>query len=155
MKNTINVEGRLKLKVYDKKKKKVVQDIDLKNMIVVNGFYDIVRMLGNRGGASITKFGVGTSNTPAQESDTILYNQQVKPIDSNIIEANQKAITYNFDIETSEFNEMTICEFGLFYVDNGNDVLFSRRVLDSPIIKTVNIAITGTWTISFDASEEE
>lgn len=155
MKNTINVEGRLKLKVYDKKTKKVIRDVDLKNMIVVNGFYDIVRLLGTQGGAGITKFGVGTSDTPAEETDTSLSNQQTKLIDSNVIEASQKAITYNFDIETSEYNGTTINEFGLFYVDNGNDTLFSRRVLDAPIVKTINIAITGTWTISFDASEEE
>lgn len=150
MENTVNVVGRLRFNVYDKKQKKVIQTVELKNMIVVNGFYNIVRLLGNQGGASITKFGVGTSDTPAQESDTSLSNQQIKLLESNVIESDQKSITYNFDIETAQFNGMTINEFGLFYVDDGNNVLFSRRVLDSPIIKTVNIAITGTWTIGFE-----
>ena len=102
----------------------------------------------------ITKFGVGTGDNESQESDTSLSNQLTKLLESNVIESDQKSITFNFDIETSEFNDMTISEFGLFYVSGGNDVLFSRRVLESPIVKTVNIAITGTWTIGFEQATE-
>ena len=93
----------------------------------------------------ITSIGFGTSAVAPNFNQASLTSSFVKDVDL-IGMPDAKTTVFSFSLGTTEANGMNISEFGLL---TGNGTLFSRKTRTAPIIKTSDIAIEGSWEISF------
>lgn len=153
----MKVENNLKLKgfvhcvVKDARTGKVLQTIDEHNVIVNGALLATVKLLGNTQSPSpITKIAFGTSTAAPQYTDAAIQNPYVKELDEVHIESNNTSVTFDFSLGTSEDNGVTIAEVGLL-CDDGT--LFARRIFPSVIVKNINVALEGTWTITIAQGE--
>ncbi len=145
MKEALKMRGYVKLRILQDGK--LVRE-EGHNIIVDNALLQIVRLLANSNTTScITQIGFGTSGATESHTDSSLTGTFKKDIDSYTLENDNKSVTFAYTLASSENNGMLIKEMGLICED---DSLFSRRVLDAPILKTVNIVIEGTWTVSME-----
>jgi hypothetical protein len=139
----INVRGEVHLRVFEGEE--LVQDFSDKNLVVTLGRTNIAKLLGgDAAGKKITSFKAGTSGTAPTSADTAITSPFSKAITSATYPAAGQ-VQFNFSIETSEANGMTIQEFGLFNEDGS---MFARKTWGA-IAKTNSIRIVGTWKIIF------
>lgn len=114
--------------------------------LVVDGARQMLAELvaGDGAGESITQIGFGTSDTPATPDDTSLTAAYVRNlVDHSYPEPGQ--VQFEFALNTSEANGITIKEFGLI---TSSGALFSRKVRGG-IEKNDDISLAGVWTITF------
>lgn len=149
--NNLKLKGRVHFDVKDVKTGKILQKFDDHNLIVNGALLATVKLLGNTQSPSpITKIGFGTSATQPDYTDASLANPYVKNLSDVHIESNNTSVTFDFVLGTDEDNGVTINELGLMCTDG---TLFARRVLPSPVVKNVNVALEGTWTITIAQGE--
>ncbi len=144
MKNqNLNLKGHLLIRVIEVASNKVLQAVEEQNLVLTAGHKNIANLLGgDPSGKAITKIGLGVNGTQAQLTDTALSNPFIKQISSvSYPEAN--SIKFDWAIDASEANGMTVREFGLL---NENDVLCSRKAR-TDIVKTPAVRLVGTWKI--------
>lgn len=137
--------GSVHIKVYEHDI--LIEEIFGDNLVVTLGKTNIAKLLaGDVAGKAITQIAVGDSGIPAAVGDVAITNQFKKAVDSVTYPAVNK-VMFNFDIDNSEANGLTIREFGLLNVSN---VLCARKVRDTDIVKTIAIRLVGTWTITIN-----
>lgn len=149
--NDLKLKGRVHLEAKDVNTGKVLYTFDDHNIIVNGALLATVKLLGNTASPSpITKIAFGTSATAPQYTDSNIQNPFVKNLDDVHIESNNTSVTFDFSLGTGEDNGVTIAEIGLMCTDG---TLFARRTFPSPIVKNVNVALEGTWTITIAQGE--
>lgn len=148
MKNKIKVKGHLQFDIIDLTTKKVIQKFSSHNLVVNTGILSILNGLAGNTFNSISKYAVGTSGASENVADVNLTNKYIRDITLATVEEDKKSVTFNFNLDSSEYNGNTIGEMGLYLSDN--ITLFSRRVIAVAIKKTPNIAIQGSWTITLN-----
>lgn len=114
--------------------------------LVVNEARTMLAQLvaGDSAGSAITKIGFGVGSTPADPDDTSLSSAYVRNLTGHSYPEAGK-VRFEFALNTSEANGLTIREFGLITADNR---LFSRKVRGG-IEKNDDISLEGVWTITF------
>ncbi len=146
----IEIGGNVLIEVREGDHGPVIATQQRHNLVVNNGL-DIIRdLLGGDLNEEPTDIAVGTDNTVVTATDTTLAvevfrNQITRRIDNN------QSITFQLFISTTQANGNTLTEAGLIRVKNGADRLFARIVY-APIVKTVSVSVTITWTITLAAS---
>lgn len=142
----IIAKGEVNIKVFEGEK--LIDHIHEKNLVVTLGKTNIAKLLGgDAAGKAITQVAVGENGiAPAVGDVGPLMTQFAKAIDTvSYPSANQ--VQFDFDIDNSEANGLTIREFGLLNVDG---VLFARKNRSADIVKTIAIRLVGTWTITIN-----
>lgn len=144
-------KGELRFRVVDINGK-VIYEYKGENLVVNTGKLNMAKLhSGDVAGLPADTIGVGTSATAANVTDTTLTGSFTRALNGNTsygtvtYPANGHAM-YAFTILTGEANGMSISEFGLL---NGNGDLIARKVIATPISKTVSFAIEGEWIIKF------
>ena len=143
IKDVQKIHGIFRLRIF--KSGKLIEAIVDDNMVVSSGNSLSAHLLA---GAStpITKIGVGTSIITPTKNDITLVNPQYKNIASYDFPSPGQ-VNFDWVITETDFNGMTINEFGL--LTSGN-TLFARKVRTQSIQKTADISLSGTWTIVFE-----
>lgn len=136
--------GRFVLKGY--RKGRLILLVDEPNLIVVGSQSAHAHLLGgSTAGYSVTQIGYGTSLAAPAFANTTLTKAYVKGIDSVFYPAANQ-VGFQFSLQAGEANGMAIGEFGLILANGG---LYARKVRSAALAKDSDLAITGTWTISF------
>ena len=148
MKNKIQLKGHLKFTVRNLLTNKVIQKFSSHNVIVNSGVVNILNGLAGNTFESIAKFAVGTGDNAESITDTSLTNKFSKNISNITVEEDKKSVTFNFQLDSDEYNNKTINEMGLFLADD--TTLFSKRTIAVPIEKSEAIALSGSWTITLN-----
>lgn len=147
MRETMKLTGILTINIF---KKGVLIDTRFeKNLILDIGKQNLAVLLAGDpmlgANCEVTEIAFGDDPNPVTAGDTSVANEFAKPIDSYNFPA-QNQVAFVWALAEPENNGVDIYEFAL---KTGNGDLFSKRVLTSPIEKTADIRLEGTWTIGF------
>lgn len=124
----------------------LVEDYTDDNLVVMLGKKDVARLLGGDAfGKKISKVQAGTSSTAPDLTDTGITNPFTKAITSATYPTDNQVV-FNWVLESTEANGMTIAEFGLLNDDN---ILFARKIR-TPIQKVDPMVIVGAWKITIN-----
>jgi hypothetical protein len=138
------IVGIFRLKVL--KNGEIIEDIEDRNLIVDGARVQMAHLIGgdvtNR---QITKIAFGTSGTAPTVNDTTITDAFTKGVSGHTYPENGQ-VQFSWNLATTEANGMAILEFGLLSQD---DTLFARRTRTNPIYKESDIALQGSWTITF------
>lgn len=116
------------------------------NLIVTMGRTSVARLIGgDTSGRSIVNIGFGTNGTAANPADTALSGAYVKAIDSHSYPIST-SVQFNFSLGTTEAVGLSIQEFGLL---TSSGLLHARKVRGGPLLKDIDISLTGTWTLIY------
>lgn len=138
----ITAKGEVHLKVYDKGI--LVAEYTDNNMIVNVGKQSLAALLGSAdANKMVSQIGFGTSGAITAGTNTSIENPFVKALDG--VTYSGTSATFEYALETTENNGVTIREFALFSDDS---TMFSR-IVRNPINKTADIRLSGTWKITF------
>lgn len=141
--DTIQANGEVSLQVWSKDGKLLYNEV-ANNLIVNVGKQSLARLLGSADSDKrVTQIGFGTSGAVTAGTNTSIENEFVKALDG-VTYSGTSAI-FEYALETTENNGVTIREFALFSDD---DTMFSR-IVRNPINKTADIRLSGTWKITF------
>lgn len=125
---------------------RIIEVFEEANLIVDGSKQTHARLLGgdvvNR---SVSKFGVGTNGTAPAAGNSSLTGAFVKAVDSVSYPASNQ-VRFEFSLSISEANGMAIREFGLL---TGAGALYARKVRSSALNKAADLALSGSWTITF------
>ena len=144
----MKIEGHIKIEVEGR-------TIEQKNMVVNGGLDAIVLALTSNTAVKnkISKIAVGSSSQAVSANNTALVSQIERlAFDSSNIDTSisgVRKITFAKQFSTTQAVG-TINELGLFLDDGTSDILFSRAVLSSPIVKG-NVTMNVTWDIEFSS----
>lgn len=124
----------------------LIDQMDEKNLIVIGSQATHAHLLGGDvANRSITQISFGTGAVAPDFGNTTITAPYTKALDSvSYPAANQ--VAFAFSLGSGEDNGMAISEFGLLTAGN---VLYARRTRTSALSKDADIALSGTWTITF------
>lgn len=143
MNDKIIAKGEVNIQVFENGK--LIETMREKNLVVTLGRTNLAKLLGgDAAGKKIDKVSVGTSAVPAAITDTTITGAFTKAITS-VSYPDVNSVMFNFDIDNTEANGITIREFGLL---NSDSVLCARKVRTTEIVKTDVIRLVGTWKIT-------
>lgn len=97
----------------------------------------------------LTHFAVGTSNTAASSGQTALVAEVFRDVYTQVTLGTAN-IVIRYYLGPNDANGVTLNEAGLLNAASGG-TLYARRVLTTPIVKTIDVAATFEWTLSFAA----
>lgn len=144
------MEGFLIVNVFERGKKidefRLIEHWPRKN-VLVNNIKTLISHLiaGDTANKFVTKIGFGTSGTAAAPSDTALTGMYSRAI-GTVSYPTSSSVQWAWQLDTGEANGVAILEFGLLSATNE---LVARRARVSPINKTSDISLSGTWGINF------
>lgn len=144
------MEGRLVVQVFMRGRQVdefvLVEEWTGRNLLVDNMKTMLARLAaGDVTNRPITRIGFGTSGAAAAPSDTTLTSMYARAVGA-ITYPTLASVQFAWQLGTSEANGLAIMEFGLLSANNG---LWARRVRGTPINKTSDMSLSGTWGISF------
>lgn len=117
------------------------------NLVVTAGRNMIRDSLYGDTVAGITHFAAGTGSTAVAAGDVALVTQVLRDVITQRIKASG-ALQITYFLATTVANGNTLAEVGLFNAASG-PTMYARAVLSTPIVKTVAIAATFNWTLSW------
>ena len=124
----------------------LVEVFEEKNLIVDLSKQIHAKLLGGSvSGQSVTQIGFGTNDTAPASGNTALTGAYTKAVDTVTYPASNQ-VQFSFSLGSGENNGMAILEFGLV---TGGGTLYARKVRASALNKASDIALSGSWTISF------
>lgn len=138
----VTARGVFLLRVF--KNGDLVETYEDHNLIVDLGRTNLAELLGGDSVLVIEKIAVGTNGADPVLSDTAITGVFSKAVTATTYPA-VGTVQFDWSIETSEANGMTIREFGLLLSD---DSLFSRKNR-APIVKDNTFRLEGVWKIIF------
>lgn len=142
MEERISAKGQVTLCIW--KNGKLIEAYTEDNLIVNVGKQSLAKLLGAADtNKRVTKIGFGTSGAVTAGANTSIENPFVKALDG--VTYSGTSAVFEYTLETTENNGVTIREFALF---SGDDTMFSR-IVRNPINKTADIRLSGTWKITF------
>lgn len=141
MTDGIKLKGIFTLKIFEGGELR--EEFVGNNLVVDLGRASLMALLG-AGGTDrvITKIQFGTSGTPQTVADEAITSPFTKAIES-VDYPEPNSVLFNFELETSEDNGVTIREFGLCSDDG---TLFARITREG-VDKTSALRFEGTWKI--------
>lgn len=143
MKESITAKGRVSLRIYDANDN-LLESIEQENMVVNVGKQSLASLLGAATtDKRVSQIGFGTAATPTSSAQTSIENPFVKALDA--VNYSGSTVAFDYSLALGENNGVTIREFALFSDD---DTMFSR-IVRNPIVKTSDIRLEGTWSITF------
>jgi hypothetical protein len=136
--------GLFLLNVY--KNGELIEVFEEKNLIVDLSKQIHAKLLGGSvTGQSVTQIGFGTNGTAPAAGNTALTGAFTKAIDTVTYPATNQ-VQFNFSLGSAENNGMAILEFGLI---TAGGTLYARKTRSSALNKASDIALSGSWTITF------
>lgn len=97
----------------------------------------------------LSHFAVGTSNTAASAGQTALVAEVWRDVFTQVTLGSAQIVIRYF-LGPNDANGNTLQEVGLLNASSGGS-LYARRVLGSAIVKTIDVASTFEWTLSYSA----
>ena len=138
------VQGRFLLEV--RRRGELVDVFEERNLIVTGSKAVHAHLLGGDvANRSVTQIGFGTGSAAADVSNTGLTAAYIKALDG-VSYPSAGVVAFAFSLGSAENNGVAISEFGLF---TGGSVLYARKVRALPLNKDTDLALSGTWSISF------
>lgn len=135
--------GIFKLNVFESGV--LIEAYEDRNLIVANGRVGLMALLASADSQkAVTQISFGTNGAAPVLTDVSITGAFKKALTSTSFPS-ANSVAFNFTLEQTESNGVTIREFGLNHADNS---LFARKVR-SPIEKTASIRLEGVWTIVF------
>lgn len=98
---------------------------------------------------ALSHFAVGTGTTAAAAGDTALEAEVHRDVYTQVT-LSAAAILIRYYLGPNDANGHTLQEAGLLNAASGG-TLYARRILGSPIVKTIDVAATFEWTLSYAA----
>jgi len=123
----------------------LIEDWEGPNLVVDTGKQVQARLLGGDTKLIITKIGFGTNATAPVRGNTSLTEGFIKPLAGVTFPAANQ-VRFNFELGVTEANGLAISEFGLIAENN---TLYARKTRTAPLHKAADLALRGTWTITF------
>lgn len=124
----------------------LIETFEEKNVIVDLSKQIHAKLLGGSvSGQSVTQIGFGTSGAAASAGNTSLTGSFTKAVDSVTYPAANQ-VQFNYSLAAGENNGMAILEFGLI---TAAGTLYARKIRASALNKASDIALSGSWTITF------
>lgn len=115
------------------------------NLVVNTGRQIQARLLGGDTTRVITTIGFGSNAAAPVAGNTALTNALLKPHGGATYPADNQ-VRFAFSLGAGEGNGLAISEFGLFAA---NGSLYARKTRATPLNKDSDLALSGTWTITF------
>lgn len=97
----------------------------------------------------LSHIAVGTGNAAAASGDTTLGAEVFRDVYTQV-SLGTANIVYRYYLGPNDANGVTLREAGLLNAASGG-TLYARRVLTTAIVKTIDVAATFEWTLSFAA----
>lgn len=140
----IRPSGTFRLRIF--RAGHLIEEMDEPNL-VVGGASAIHALLlgGSFANNNVTQIGFGTSLLAPATGNTALTGAYTKALDSTAWPVAGQ-VQFNFSLGSTEANGVAIGEFGLF---TAGGVLYARKVRSAALNKASDIALSGSWTISF------
>ena len=140
----IKPAGTFRLRVF--RAGRLVEDWCEPNL-VVGGASAIHALLvgGSFANNNVTQIGFGTGLLAPVAGNTTLTGAYTKALDS-VTWPLAGQVQFNFSLGSAEDNGAAIGEIGLF---TAGGVLYARKVRSAALNKAADIALSGSWTISF------
>lgn len=146
METGLKLKGIFTLRVFDNGK--LLEEFTDNNLVVNVGRESLAHLLAGDGvDKQITKIAFGTSGTAQTVDDTTITGAFIKALEVSVSYPEINSVLFNFELETTENNGVTIREFGLMSED---ETLFARITREG-VAKTNLIRFEGTWKIIFAA----
>lgn len=124
----------------------LIEVFEEKNLIVDLSKQVHAKLLGGSvTGQSVTTIGFGINGTAPAAGNTALTGAFTKAVDSVTYPATSQ-VQFNFSLGSAEANGLAILEFGLI---TAGATLYARKTRASALNKASDIALTGSWTITF------
>lgn len=141
--DNIGIKGVFEVKVF--KKNTLIEHYIDNNLVVTLGKNSMTKLISSADTDKIISYiSFGTSIINPTVADSTITNEYLKLLDG-FEYPNSKSVKFNWVLETTENNGVSISEFGLKTAD---DTLFSR-VVRGAIEKESDVYLSGSWTISF------
>jgi hypothetical protein len=124
---------------------------DVGHNLVTNSGLNLIRdrMRGTALVNGLTHLAVGTSNTAAAAGQTALVAEVFRDVFTQT-SVSASTLVIRYYLGPNDANGNTLREAGLFNASSG-PTLYARRVLSSAIVKTIDVAATFEWTLTFAA----
>jgi len=131
-----------------------------RNRIVASGQRLLADLLLGRSTQALATVAVGSGDAPAQAGDTALaaevYRKPIAEADKQVTDGAGQPLTVQVAV-TLGVNEppegdVELREIGLF---DAADVLFSRALLPTPVIKTHDFALSVRWDIQIGGDQDD
>jgi hypothetical protein len=138
----------VQIDVHDVSTGRVIQREIGHNRVVTAGRNLIRDFLSGDIVTGLEDFGIGAGGDPVLNGNTalgVLLSRH--PITR--FTKDEARLTVQYYLSTSALNGETIREVGLF---TGDDTLYARYVLATPIVKTSSNPVTFTWTLAWTAT---
>lgn len=136
--------GDFSLRVY--RCGELVETFEEKNLVVDVSKTTLSRLLGgDTTDRSITTIAFGESGTAAAAGNTSITTPLTKAVDA-VSYPSSTQVQFDFSLSTAEGNGKGIWEFGLL-TEGG--ALFARKVRASVLNKDSDLALEGSWIITF------
>lgn len=137
------IKGKFEIKVFQGGN--LIEHYTDQNLVVTQGKKNLARLLAEyEADKNLNRISFGTSGTLPTLADTAITGAYNKNF-AGVTYPNDSSATFSFTLELAENNGVTIQEYGLLAVDG---TLFARKTR-SPIAKTSDIRLEGSWTIIF------
>lgn len=117
-----------------------------KNLVVTVGKSLLAKRLAGDSTEYITKLVFGTGSTAANVTDTALVSPSSPAYNVTFAYPAANSVKFVASMAPGEGNGNTFTEMGLM---TAAGTLFSRLVLQTPVVKTSEYALDIEWTISF------
>ena len=118
------------------------------NLVTASGLNllrDWARGLAN----PLSHLAVGTDSTAVVSGDTELGTEVFRDIYTQV-SLGTASMVIRYYLGPNDANGSTLTEAGLLNAGSGG-TLYARRILGSPIVKTIDVAATLEWTLSWAA----
>jgi hypothetical protein len=119
------------------------------NLVVDDGLNLLRDFLDGATVAGLSHFALGTGTAAVLAADTALDTEVFRDTFAGTTTAS-KTLTISYFLNSGDANGNTLSEAGLFNDPTAGN-MFARVLLSPPIVKTVSIAVTFTWTINLGA----
>jgi hypothetical protein len=119
---------------------------DHHNMVVTAGKNLLAKRLAGDSTQNITKIVFGTGSTAAAITDTAMVSPSSPAYNISYTYPSSTSVRFTASMAHGEGNGNSFTEMGL---TTAAGVLFSRLVLQAPVVKTSEYALDIDWTISF------
>jgi hypothetical protein len=127
-----------------------VQTQQFSNLVVDSGVNLFRDRIAGTSAAYATHFALGTSATAVSAAQTALIGEVARDALTSTITSTSKAVKFEYYLPAGTANGSTLREIGLFTQSSGG-IMVARALLSTPIVKTVLVTATFSWTITLSA----
>ena len=154
----ISLTGHVTLTLLDRSGRLIARQV-VHNRIVAGGQRLLADLLLGRSTQALATVAVGSGDAAPTAEDTALaaevYRKAIAEADKQIIEGDGGHLTVRvvvtLDTDEPPEGDVTLREIGLF---DAADVLFSRALLPTPVMKTHDFALQVRWDVQIGGDQD-